>query len=144
MKISNKKAYFDYELGERIEVGVVLNGAEVKSAKKGSVDMGHAYVKFRPGEHGGQEGWVIGMHIYPYIHADNTDYDPERTRKLLLNQKEILELEMKMKSTGRTLVPTAMYTKSGRIKMELALARGKRIYEKRDAIRKRDLDREEN
>lgn len=139
MKITNKSAYFDYELGERIEAGIVLSGAEAKSAHKGAVDMGHAYVKIRPGQRRGQEAWIIGLHIYPYEHADNKSYDPERTRKLLLHQKELLALEAKMKSSGRTLVPTALYTKSGRIKLELALARGQRKYEKREKIKKRDI-----
>lgn len=138
MKVTNKSAYFDYELGDRTEAGVVLSGAEAKSAKSGSVDLGHAYVRIRNGE-----AWVIGMHIYPYVHADNKNYVADKTRKLLLHGREILALEAKMKSGGRTLVPTAMYDKHGRIKMELALARGKRKFEKRETIKQRDLDRDE-
>jgi len=146
MKVNNKSAYFDYELGDRIEAGMVLSGAETKSAKGGNVDLSNSYVKIRSvsgQEKGKKEAFIVGLHIYPYKQADNTNYDPQRTRKLLLNRKEILALEMKMKSAGRTLVPVAMYDKHGRVKVELALARGKKIYEKREAIKKRDLDREE-
>lgn len=146
MKVTNKSAYFDYELGDRIEAGMVLSGAEAKSAKGGNVDMGNSYVRIRAkngAEKGALEAWIVGLHIYPYKQADNTNYDPQRTRKLLLNKKEILALEMKMKSAGRTLVPVSMYDKHGRVKVELALARGKKVYEKREAIKKRDLDREE-
>lgn len=137
MKIVNKKAQFDYELSERIEVGVVLTGAEVKSAKGGGVDMGNAHVKIRGGE-----AWVVGLHIYPYKFADNEEYDPQRTRKLLLNKNELVSLESKMKQSRLLLVPTAMYTKHGVVKMELALARGKKKFEKRESIKKRDLDLE--
>ncbi len=142
MKSINKKAKFDYQISERIESGIVLTGPEAKSAKLNQVDLSHAYVKFRPSKFGGQEAWLIGLHIYPYIHADNTNYDPIRTRKLLLHQKEMLNLQIKMKQARLLLVPTAMYTKSGVIKVELGLARGKKIYEKREIIKKRDLDRE--
>ena len=142
MKSINKKAKFDYQISEKIESGIVLTGPEAKSAKLNQVDLTHAYVKFRPSKFGGQEAWLIGLHIYPYKHADNTNYDPIRTRKLLLHQKEMLNLQMKMKQARLLLVPTAMYTKSGVIKVELGLARGKKIYEKREIIKKRDLDRE--
>ncbi|MBI5358150.1 SsrA-binding protein SmpB [Candidatus Amesbacteria bacterium] len=142
MKSINKKARFDYQISERIESGIVLTGPEAKSAKLNQVDLTHAYVKFRPSKFGDQEAWLIGLHIYPYKHADNTNYDPIRTRKLLLHQKEMLNLQIKMKQARLLLVPTAMYTKSGVIKVELGLARGKKIYEKREIIKKRDLDRE--
>lgn len=142
MKSINKKARFDYQISEKIESGIVLTGPEAKSAKLGQIDLTHAYVKFRPSKFGDQEAWVIGLHIYPYKHADNAKYDPIRTRKLLLHQKEILALQNKMKQARLMLVPTAMYTKSGLVKIELGLARGKKIYEKREAIKKRDLDRE--
>lgn len=143
MKIVNQKAKFDYELGERIEAGIVLNGAEAKSAYGGAVDMTHSYAKIMPSKFKGQrEAWVINLHIYPYSHANNDKYDPKRTRKLLLHQKELLSLETKMRTARLQLVPTAMYTSSGKIKVELALSRGKRVFEKRESIKKRDLDRE--
>jgi len=141
MKAVNQKAKFNYELGERTEAGIELSGAEVKSAKLGQVDMGNAFVKFRPSKFGKQEAWVENLMIYPYKHADNKDYKPTRPRKLLLHPKEILELLSKMKQSSRMLVPTAMYTKSNYVKIEVALARGKRKYEKRDIIGKRDAER---
>jgi SsrA-binding protein len=144
MKVINKKARFDYELGERVEAGIELTGAEVKSAKLGQVDMENAHVKMQASRFKGQnEMYVINLHIYPYKHADNTNYDPKRMRKLLLHQKEIIALQSKMKQSSRILIPTAMYTKSNYVKIELALARGKRKYEKREKIKERDLEREE-
>ena len=144
MKVINSRAKFDYELGERIEAGVALTGAEAKSAKLGQIDMGAAYVKIRSSEFKGQkEAWVFNLKIFPYKYADNAKYDPTRVRKLLLHQREILALESKMKQSRRVLVPTAMYIRSDRVKIEIALARGKRKYEKRESIKKRDIDREE-
>ncbi len=143
MKLINDKAKFNYELGERVETGIVLTGPEVKSVKLGQIDMSNAHVKVQGSRFKGQnEVWVVGLHIYPYKHADATGYDPKRSRKLLLHQREILALQNKMKSGGLMLVPTAMYTKEGKIKLEIALARGKKKYEKREAIKKRDLARE--
>ncbi len=142
MKIVNKKAVFDYEVGERIEAGIELTGPEVKSAKLGQVDLTGAFVKIMPGKIRGYEAFVFNAQIFPYKHADNTDYDPARKRKLLLHQRELVALLGKMKQMRRLLVVTAMYTKSGLVKMEIALARGKRKYEKRELIKKRDLERE--
>lgn len=148
MKIINRKARFNYELGERIEAGIVLTGAEVKSVKLGQADLGNAYVKIQNSKYPRfaskyqNEVNVIGLKIFPYKHADNENYDPTRTRKLLLHQREILGLLAKMKQTSRMLVPTAMYTKSDLIKIELALARGKKKYEKRETIKKREWERE--
>lgn len=133
----NKKARFNYELGERVEAGMVLSGAEAKAARLGQVDLGNAHVKILA-----DGAWVMGMHIFPYKFADNEKYDPQKSRKLLLNKKELSALQMKMRSKRLLLVPTAMYTKGGRVKLELALARGKRKYEKKEAIKERDLERE--
>ncbi len=142
MKVVNKQANFDYELGERIEAGIELSGAEVKSCMLGQVDMGQASVRMRANKFGGVEAWIWNLHIYPYKHADNTNYDPKRPRRLLMHQKEISDLTVRMKQSSRMAVPTAMYTKSDRVKVELALARGKKKYEKREVIKNRDLDRE--
>ena len=143
MKIVNRKARFEYEVKDRIEAGVVLSGGEAKSVLGGGVDMGNAYVKILPSKFKGQhEAWIINLHIYPYKHADNAGYVPTRTRKLLLHQKEIVALQSRMKQARLQLVPTSIYTKSGKVKIELGLARGKRVYEKREAIKKRDLERE--
>lgn len=143
MRIINNKAKFNYELGERSEAGIVLTGAEAKSAKLGQVDMGNAYCKIQVTRYKGQREVVIaGLKIFAYKYATDESYKPDRTRKLLLHQREILILQSKMKQSGRMLVPTAMYTKSDRIKVELALARGKRKYEKREKIKERDEERE--
>jgi len=142
MRVTNKKAQFDYELGERVEAGIVLTGSEVKSAKLGQVDLAGSTCKILPNKFGSREVWAYNLKIYPYEHADNTNYDPVRKRKLLLHQKEIVVVESKMKSGRMLLVPSAMYTKDGKIKVEIALARGKRKYEKRETIKRRDLDRE--
>lgn len=138
MKIVNRKARFDYEIKETVEAGIQLLGSEVKSVKLGQVDLGSSHVKITSQKN---EAWVVGLQIYPYKFANNEGYDPMRTRKLLLHQKELLALQMKMRSGGLTLIPTAIYTKSGYVKVELGLARGKRKYEKREAIKKRDLGR---
>lgn len=142
MKIINRKAHFNYELGERVEAGIVLTGGEVKSAKRGEVDLTGSTCKIVPNKFGSREVWVYNLKIYPYKHADNTNYDPVRKRKLLLHQKEMVAIEGKMRTGRLMLVPAIMYTKEGLVKLELALARGKRKYEKREAIKKRDLDRE--
>jgi len=141
VKIINRQAKFDYEVKERIEAGIMLSGAEVKSTKLGQADLSTAFCKFKPGRFG-PELWVYNLHIYPYKHADNTDYDPKRARKLLVHKKEMVALQSRMKQARLLLIPTALYTHSGLIKLELGLARGKRIYEKREAIKKRDLERE--
>jgi SsrA-binding protein len=144
MKSINRKAKFDYQISQKFEAGIVLTGPEAKSAKLGQIDLSHGFVKFKPTKFGSLEAWLIGAHIYPYKHADNTNYDPIRSRKLLLHQKEILALQSQMRQSRQLLVPTAMYTKSGTVKIELGLARGKKKYEKRENIKKRDLGRDIN
>lgn len=142
MKVVNKKASFNYELGERLEAGIELTGAEAKSAKLGQVEMGSAYVKIQSSKFKSQkEAWIYNLQIYPYKYADNTNYDPMRKRKLLLHQREIVGWMSKMKQSGRMTVATALYTKGGRVKVEIALVRGKRKYEKREKIKKRDEER---
>jgi len=141
VKVINRQAKFDYEVKDRLEAGIVLTGAEAKSAKLGQVDLATAFCKFKPGRFG-PELWVYNLHIYPYQHADNTDYDPKKARKLLVHKRELIALQSRMNQARLLLIPTAMYTHSGLVKLELGLARGKRKYEKREAIKKRDLDRE--
>ena len=138
MKIINKKARFNYELTERVEAGIVLSGAEVKSAKEGKVSLNDSFA--RVDDNG--EIWLINCHIHPYLFADNSDYQPTRSRKLLLKRKEILSLAKKMEGRNLTLVPTAMYLKKGRLKVELAIGRGKKQWDKREAIKKRQQRRE--
>lgn len=143
MRVVNDKAKFNYELGERVEAGMVLSGAEVKSVKLGQVDMGNSYARIRSADSGKTEVWVVGLHIYPYKQAGKEEIDPQKTRKLLLHREEIVALQSKMKQARLLLVPTAIYVKRGKVKMELGLARGKKKWEKRETIKKRDLDRSE-
>jgi SsrA-binding protein len=147
MKVVNSKAKFEYELGERLEVGVVLTGAEAKAARAGQVDMVGAHVRIltqnsKVKSQNLRELWVVNLHIFPYKYADASKFVQTRSRKLLVSRKELLMLESKMKAARYTIVPTAMYTKGPIVKMEIALARGKRMYEKREGIKKRDAQRE--
>jgi SsrA-binding protein len=137
VKIINDKAKFDYEISDRLEAGIALTGAEVKSARLGQVKLAGAFVRFKDGEM-----WVTNLQIYPYKYADNTEYIADRPRKILIKKKEMLALETAMKAGRLTLVPTAMYTKGPRVKLEIGLARGKKKYEKREAIGKRDVERD--
>lgn len=137
MKIFNRRAKFDYHLLEKFEAGVVLSGAEVKSAKAGHISLEGAFVQLRDGE-----AWLTNAHIHPYQFADNRDYEPRRSRKLLLNKNELLKMTQKTAAAGLTIVPVACYNKGSKIKVEIALAKGKKQFEKREAIKKRDIDRE--
>jgi SsrA-binding protein len=138
MKIINRKARFNYELLERVEAGVVLTGAEVKSAKQGKVSLNESFA--RVDDQG--ELWLHNAHIHPYQFADNRDYEPTRPRKLLLRKKEILSLQKKIEGKNLALVPTAIYTKKGRVKVEVAIGRGKKKWDKRATIKKREQERE--
>jgi SsrA-binding protein len=138
MKIINRQAKFNYELLDRIEAGIVLTGGEVKSTKDGQVSLKESFA--RVDENG--EVWLVNCHIHPYPFAANEHYDPTRSRKLLLKRKEILSLTKKMEGKNLTLVPTAMYLKKGHIKVELAIGKGKKKWDKRTAIKKRESDRE--
>ncbi len=143
MKVVNQKARFDYELGERLEVGIVLTGAEAKAMRLGQVDMSNAHVKIQSPRSKVQykELWVVNMHIFPYKYADPKTQEPMRTRKLLVAKKELVVLETKMKTGRLTLVPTAAYTKGPLVKLEIALARGNKKWEKREAIKERESKR---
>ena len=135
---SNDKVRYDYELLEKLEAGLVLSGHEVKSAKTGHMKLKGAHVTFHRGE-----AMLTGAHIARYPKAGPLpDYDPERSRKLLLHKKEVNRLRGKREEDGLTIVPIRAYIKDGRIKVELAVARGKKQYEKRETIKKRDLERE--
>jgi SsrA-binding protein len=134
----NKKAYFDYEILEAYEAGIVLTGHEVKSAKLGHISLKGAYVTIK-----NNEAYLTGANISPYQPANMPkDYDPTRSRKLLLNRTEISALIGKSKSDGLTLLPLLVYTKKGKIKVEVGLARGRRKYEKREKIKRRDTERD--
>lgn len=137
MRIVNKKVGYDYQLFDRMETGVVLTGAEVKSLFAGHATLDEAYVKFV-----GNEVFLLNAHIHPYEYADVKKIDPKRTRKLLLHKKELISLKSKMKQKALILVPMAWYNKGRQVKLEIALAKGKKKWEKREAIKKADLARE--
>ena len=128
MKIINKKARFDYEILESLEVGIVLRGMEVKSVKGGRVNISDAFVKII-----GDELWLVNADITKYQYASDNHYDSKRTRKLLIQRKQLDRLESKMKQGNLTLIPLSIYTVRGYIKVEVGLARGKKYHEKRKA-----------
>ncbi len=134
---TNRKAGFEYFLLERFEAGLSLQGSEIKSIRAGQVSLAEAYV--RVDDH---DAWLVEAHIAPYEQANRFNHDPKRPRRLLLHQKEIRELWDAVRQKGMTIVPTRIYLKQGRAKLEIAIAKGKKMYDKRQAIAKRDLDRE--
>jgi SsrA-binding protein len=136
---TNRQASYRFELLERFECGIVLTGTEVKSLREGNVQLKDAYAVLRDGE-----VWLLGMYIAPYGPAAGQNHDPERPRKLLLRRSEIERLVGNTRERGLTLVPTRVYfSESGsRAKVEIALARGKNVYDKRESIRKRETARE--
>jgi SsrA-binding protein len=134
---TNRKALFNYHVLERAEAGLALVGSEVKSIREGGLNFKDAYVDYRGGEL-----FLVGCHIAPYSHGSYQNHAPERMRKLLLHRREIERLGGKVTERGLTLVPLRAYFKNGRIKVEIGLARGKQAHDKRDAIKKRDIDRE--
>lgn len=132
----NRKARYNYELVELFEAGMVLTGTEVKSLREGRATIKDAYGELRKGEL-----WLVGLHISPYDQGTTAAHEPERRRKLLVNAKELRRLHSKIQEKGFTLVPTRLYFKAGWAKVEMALARGKRKYDKRHAIAERDAAR---
>jgi SsrA-binding protein len=137
MKIFNKKATFEYEILERLEAGVNLTGAEVKSIKGGHAQLTGAFVRII-----GSEAYLVNAQIFPYIYARPEGYDPKRTRKLLLHKAELIRLKSKLEGANLTLIPLSWYTKGPLVKLEVGLARGKKQYEKREVKRKEDQRRE--
>ena len=136
--VDNRRARHDYQLLDRIEAGIQLRGTEVKSLRAGRIEIKRAYADIRDGEL-----WLVGVHIAPYEQAPaDTAHDPDRDRKLLLHRREIESLAAKVRERGFTLVPTRVYFKDGRVKVELALARGKEHRDKRDSIRQAEGRRE--
>ena len=135
----NRKAKFEFELGETYEAGLELRGTEIKSIRAGQVSLQEAYVRTN-----GEQAWLVGAHIAAYDQASVFNHDPERERRLLLHKREIKALWDGIRIKGMTIVPTIMYLKNGRAKVEIALAKGKRQYDKRQDIKKRDMDREIN
>jgi SsrA-binding protein len=136
ISISNRKARHDYFIIEAFEAGIVLTGTEVKSLRQGNANLQDSYAELRGGE-----VWLEGMHINPYEHGNINNHEPRRKRKLLLQRKQIRKLLGGLKEKGLTLVPLSVYFKGPYAKVELALARGKKSYDKREAIAKRESDR---
>ena len=135
--VDNRRARHDYELLERFEAGVVLTGTAVKSLRDGRVTLAQAYAELRDGE-----AWLVNASIATYDQGNIANHDPERPRKLLLHRKELASLIGKVRERGLTLVPTRLYFKDGRAKVELALARGKERHDKRRDIARREADRQ--
>mgnify|MGYP001414812571 CR=1 FL=1 len=133
----NKKAYHDYEIVETLEAGMVLLGTEVKSLRDGRANLKDSYAKVKKGE-----VFLYGLHISPYSHASYNNHEPERVRKLLLHAYEIKRLFGKTQEKGFSLIPLRLYFKGGRVKVQIALAQGKKSYDKRQSIKKKEEKRE--
>ncbi len=133
----NRKARFEYTITETYEAGIVLNGTEVKSLRLGKANLVDSYGTIK-----NNEAWLLSLHISVYEHGNINNHDPVRDRKLLLNSREIRKLIGKTKEKGFTLVPLRLYFKNGKVKVELALAKGKKVYDKRESIAKRDYERD--
>jgi SsrA-binding protein len=134
---TNRKASFEFFLLDHYEAGLALHGSEIKSIRAGQVSLAEAYV-----EVDGRNAWLVESHIAPYELANRFNHDPKRKRRLLLHRKEILELWDAVRQKGVTIVPLRIYLKNGRAKIEIALAKGKKLHDKRAAIAKRDEERE--
>lgn len=137
MHIINKKAPYEYTILDRLEAGVNLLGAEVKSLKGGRASLEGAFVRIM-----GSEAYLVNAQIFSYIYARPEGYDPKRTRKLLLHKKEVISLKSKIEGANLTLIPLSWYTKGPLIKLEVGIARGKKQYEKREAKKREDMKKE--
>ena len=134
---TNRKAYHNYHIGESVEAGIALTGTEIKSIRNGRVSLGDAYVRPEAGEL-----WLLNAHIARYEAGSYLSHEPTRPRKLLLHRKEIDNLTSKVSEKGLTLVPTRLYIKGSIAKVEVALAKGKKLYDKRESISRREAERE--
>ncbi len=134
---SNRKAFFNYEIVEKLEAGIALQGTEVKALRDGHANLSDSYVHFR-----NNEAYLINCHISPYPNAGPFNHEPLRNRKLLMHREEMAKLESKTQEKGFTLIPLRLYFKRGRAKVELGLGRGKKLYDKRESIKRREQDRE--
>lgn len=134
---SNRRARHDYHLHDRFEAGMVLTGTEVKSVREGRVQLKDSYVEIRDGE-----AWLVGAHIGPYTHGNRDNHEPERSRKLLLHRRELDKLFGRTTLRGYTVVPLAVYLKDNLIKLEIALAEGKKRFDKREAARRKQMEKE--
>jgi len=134
---TNRKVGFEYFLFERFEAGLALKGSEIKSIRAGQISLAEAYIRVDE-----NQAWLIEAHIAPYIQANRFNHDPKRPRRLLLHRKEIRELWDTVRQKGVTVVPIRVYLKNGRAKLEIAVAKGKKLHDKREAIARRDAERE--
>ena len=135
---TNRKASFEYFLQEKFEAGIALQGTEIKSIRAGQISLAESYVDIE----NGRNAWLLEAHIAPYEQGNRFNHDPRRKRRLLLHKKEIHDLWNAIRQKGMTIVPTRVYLKGGRAKIEIAIARGKKAYDKRATIAKRDQARE--
>jgi SsrA-binding protein len=134
---TNRKANFEYFLQEKFEAGLALQGSEIKSIRAGQMSLAESYVQVD-----GEEAWLLEAHIAPYEQANRFNHEPRRPRRLLLHKRQIRQLWNAVRQKGMTVVPTRVYLKDGRAKIEIALARGKKVYDKRESIAKRDRQRD--
>jgi SsrA-binding protein len=134
---TNRAAYHNYHILETYEAGIQLQGTEVKAARQGSVNLKEGYVTIDKGEL-----WLLSVHISPYSHGNRENHDPTRNRRLLMHKREIERLQSKIQEKGLTLVPTKFYFKNGFIKCEVGLARGKKLYDKRETEARKDQERQ--
>lgn len=134
---TNRKALHDYFIEDSYEAGIALTGTEIKSVRAARINLRDGFVQIKKGE-----AWLLNVHISPYDFGNRENHEPRRERKLLLHRQEIRKLQSKVAERGWTIVPLSMYLKDGRAKVEIALVRGKRLYDKRDAVAERDMDRE--
>lgn len=134
---TNRKARHDYEILEKLEAGIALLGTEVKSVRAGRIQLKDSYVEVVDGE-----AFLVGVHISPYTHGNRANHDPERRRKLLLKRREIERIMGRTTIQGQTCIPLAVYLKGNRIKVEIALAKGKKLYDKRQAEKAKLMDKE--
>ena len=134
--VSNNKAKVLYFLEDFLECGIELKGSEIKSIRHNGASLKDSYVIFKNGE-----AFLLNMHIAPYEHGNNFNHEPNRTRKLLMHKKEIVKMEQKAKEKVMTVVPTKVYLKKGKLKIEIALGKGKKLFDKRETIKKRDDER---
>lgn len=139
MKIvsQNKKAYHDYFILDTYEAGIELKGTEIKSVRKGSVNLKDSFIRIK-----NDETYIENMHIAPYEQGNRFNHEPLRTRKLLLHRKEIKKLQKEVKENGLTIVPTKLYFNTSKLKVEIALARGKKLYDKRQDLKAKDAKRD--
>ena len=137
MEVKNKKAYFDYFIERELEAGIELVGTEIKSIRNGSVDLKDSFVHIK-----NNEAFVVNMYVARYEEGNRFNHDERRTRKLLLHKKEIIKLKNDVALEGKSIIPLKLYIKNGKAKLLIGLAKGKKNYDKRESIKKKDIERE--